>query len=168
MKERITMRKLMQEAWIPVLTGVLSAAAILSLEYSTGMVYLTAVLLMALYFVAIAANRVNAKIIVANIAKRILQRAMPKIREILLANSLDKLIGNVVPLWSVQIELAKQHIGKSIAALNDGFSSLMQRIDLMLSRFGSANSVDTGGMIDSFRKSKIAIDKLIQSFKSLA
>ena len=165
MKERITMKKLMQEGWIPVLTGVLSAAAILSLEYSTGMVYLTAFLLMTLYFVAIAANRVNAKVIVADIAKRILQQAILKSREVLHAMEMDKLTENVLSLWSMQINLAKHHIGESIAAVNDGFPCLMRRFDLMLLR---VIGIDTGGMIDSFRKSKIALDKFVQSFKSLA
>ncbi|MDD1621308.1 MAG: hypothetical protein LUQ11_07485 [Methylococcaceae bacterium] len=165
MKERITVRKLMQEGWIPVLTGALSAAAILSLEYSTGMVYLTAFLLMALYFVAIAANRVNAKVVVAGIAKRILQQAILKGREVLHAMEMDKLAGNVLSLCSMQINLARHHIGESIAGLNDGFSGLMRRVDLMLSRF---IGIDIDGLIDSFRKSKIALDKIVQSFKSLA
>ncbi len=165
MKERITMKKLMQEGWIPVLTGALSAVAILSLEYSTGMVYLTAFLLMTLYFVAIAANRVNAKVIVADIAKRIFQQAILKSRAVLHSMEIGKLTGNVLSLWSMQINLAKHHIGESIAALNNGFSGLMRRVDLMLLRFFG---VDTGGMIDSFRKRKMALDKFVQSFKSLA
>ena len=107
MKERIVMLKLMQEGWIPVLTGILSAAAILSSEYSTGRVYLTAFLLMSLYFVAIAANRMNAKVIVAAAAKRLLLKAIPKLKAVLKTRGLDKLARTRLSLRSMQVYLTK-------------------------------------------------------------
>lgn len=155
MKERNTIRKLMQGGWIPVLTGILSAGIILSTGYTTGKVYLMAFLLMALYFVAMAANRVNAKVIVAATAKRILQQVIPRIKEVLQTKGLGRLIGNVLSLRPMPMDLAKHRIGESIAALNDGFSCLMA-------------GIDTGDMLESLKKSKIALDKLIQSFKSVA
>lgn len=78
MKQRITMYRLMQEGWIPLLTGLLSAGAILYLAQSTGMAYVAALMLMTLYFVVISVNRVAA--ILTTVFESFQRQAVSKIK----------------------------------------------------------------------------------------
>lgn len=167
MKERITMQRLMQEGWIPVLIGILSASVIVSLAHSTGMAYVTAFLLLTLYFVAIAANRVNAKAVVAVAAKRVLQQVVQKFCEILRIRELDDLRRNVLSLWSMQIALTKHQTGQSLAALIEQFAGFEARAESILSALIAATSiVDSGGAVGLVKNSKIALDRIIQVIKS--
>ncbi len=167
MKERSTMERLMQEGWIPVLSGILSASVIVSLAHSTGMAYVTAFLLLTLYFVAIAANRVNARAVVAVAAKRISQKAIQKFSEVLHMKELDDFRRNVLSLWSMQIDLARNQIDQLSTALTNRFAGI--HIESMLPAFiGSTSVVYRGGLIVLLKNSKIVVGKLIQSFKSAA
>ncbi|MGZ4960509.1 MAG: hypothetical protein ACXV7J_14755 [Methylomonas sp.] len=166
MKERITMQRLMQEGWIPALIGILSASVIVSMAHSTGMAYVTAFLLLTLYFVAIAANRVNATAIAAAIAKRILQQAFEKISGMLCVRALGDLSKNVLSLWFMQIDSTKNRIEKSIAAFTDRFAGLVARIESLLSTFIGSTSLATGdGIAVMLKNSKIIVGNLIQVIK---
>lgn len=167
MKERITMQRLMQEGWIPVLIGILSASIIVSLAHSTGMAYVTAFLLLTLYFVAIAANRLNARAIVAVTAKRVLQQAVQKFCEILRIRELEDLRRNLLSLWSMQIDLAKHQIEQSAVTLTNRFADLEARIESVLSAFiASTSVVDSSGAVGLAKNSKTALGRIIRVIKS--
>lgn len=57
MREPMTVQKLMQAVWIPILTALFSAVSILSLQH--GMFYIGAMLLAMLYSAIMAAKRGN-------------------------------------------------------------------------------------------------------------
>ncbi|QPK65278.1 hypothetical protein IVG45_10280 [Methylomonas sp. LL1] len=168
MKERITMLRLMQQGWIPVLTGTVSAGVILSLANSAGMAYVTALLLMTLYFVAIAANRIDARAVVTVAAERILRRVIQKIRDFLVIEALADGGGNTQSPCVPPLDWVKNQAGQSISALPENVARLARWLESRLSAvIGSASALDGRNLIEGFNNSKIVLGKFLQSIKSV-
>jgi methyl-accepting chemotaxis protein len=76
---------------------------------------------------------------------------------------LDTLCGNVLPVWSGQIDMARTHTEESITALANRFATISQRIE---STMASTQSEAGKGLIALLRENEVELNSIIASLRS--
>lgn len=164
MKERITMQKLIQEGWIPLLTGILSAGVILSLAHSTGMAYVAALMLITLYFVVISANRVSA--ILAVIIDSLRHQAISKIKAIFFIDELTDWRKNFVPVSVHRIDSLQYHVQQDMGALFDYIAQRLSTTESILKVLMDLTQTSEHDGLTS--RHKPALDRIIKFLKFMS
>nr|WP_281171754.1 methyl-accepting chemotaxis protein [Azovibrio restrictus] len=75
---------------------------------------------------------------------------------------LDRLCGNVLPIWSGQVEMARSHTEESITALANRFSDIYQRLETTLA---SSQGQATHDLVALLNTSQQELNSIIESLR---
>jgi len=154
---------MVREVWPVAMTGLAGGGALLYLNGISGMAPAAALLAVSLWLGWLAAQRIGHLVGAAVRAERARADADRHAIDIEAIGGLDKLCQSVLPVWSRQIDLARDHTEESIMALTNRFSDLVVRIE---STVATAGGDDARGIVTLLREGEAALGGIIHSFKS--
>jgi len=162
----------MQGAWPTAAVGLAGGAALLYLNSISGMngfsgmALAAALLALSIWLGWLAARCVRNVVGAAVQAERALHDAKRQARETEAINGLDKLCESVLPVWSRQIDLARDHTEESITALTNRFSDLVLRIESTVTASAqAAGGDDERSVVALLQESEKSLGDIIGSFK---